>query len=179
MVTGPLVIARGASLRRTVSSEIWAGVIGAAIGAIFTAGGTWWVSTLLDRQRENRRLIGALGVVSAELEENRGRIERLQANGLSAHETGERLTLGDWHGNKSALAGLTLRNRQLWDDVVAVYGVIFEAITSDGEPADEQRLDDLKRRLEHLEGALAKEQEALEDEIRLFSVPFRRARQGG
>jgi hypothetical protein len=44
-----------------VDSSIVAGVIGAVLGALFTAGGTWWVSTRLDRQRENRRLFAAIG----------------------------------------------------------------------------------------------------------------------
>jgi hypothetical protein len=157
-----------------VSSEVVAGAIGAAFGAVFTVGGTWWVSTLLDRQRENRRLIGAIGVVSAEVEENRIRIERLGAKCVSAHEAGKRLTLGDWSSNKSALAGLLLRNEPLWDEVVGVYGVIFEAISSGGEPADVDRLAELKRRLDDLVRPLATEQLALRHEIRVFSTPFRR-----
>jgi hypothetical protein len=158
-----------------VSSEIVAGAIGAAFGAVFTVGGTWWVSTLLDRQRENRLLIGAIGVVSAEVEENRKRIDRLRAQGLSEHDTGKRLTLGDWSSNKSALAGLLLRNEPLWDEVVGVYGVIYEARSSPGEPADVDRLAELKRRLDDLEGPLATEHLALRRELRVFSTPFGRA----
>jgi hypothetical protein len=157
-----------------VSSEIVAGAIGAAFGAVFTAGGTWWVSTRLDRQRENRLLIGAIGVVSSEVEENRKRIDRLRAQGLSEHDTGKRLTLGDWSSNKSALAGLLLRNKPLWDEVVGVYGVIYEARSSPGEPADVDRLAELKRRLDDLKDPLATEQVALKREIRVFSTPFDR-----
>jgi hypothetical protein len=158
-----------------VSSEIVAGAIGAAFGAVFTVGGTWWVSTLLDRQRENRRLIGAIGVVSAEVEENRIRIERLRAEGVSAHAAGKRLTLGDWSSNKPALAGLLVRNEPLWDEVVGVYGVIYEARSSPGEPADVDRLAELKRRLDDLEGPLATEHLALRRDLRVFSTPFGRA----
>lgn len=152
-----------------------AGAIGAAFGAIFTVGGTWWVSTLLDRQRENRRLIGAIGVVSAEVQENRIRIDRLQDKGLNACEAGKRLTLGDWKSNKSSLAGLWLLNKPLWDEVVGVYGVIFEAMSSGGEPADVDRLAELKQRLDNLERPLATQRLALREEIRVFPRPFRRA----
>src|SRR4029453_17286196 len=109
-----------------VDSQIAAGAIGAVLGAIFTAGGTWWVSVRLDRQRENRLLIGAIAVVSAELEENSDRIKRLGREGLGAQELGRRLTLGDWATTKAALAGLALRDESLWKNVVDTYGAIYE-----------------------------------------------------
>jgi hypothetical protein len=121
------------------------GVIGAALAAIFTAGGTWWVSTLLDRQRENRRLFGAIGVVAAEVKENRGRIDRFQEKGLTAHDTGRRLTLGDWETNKAALSGLRLRNERLWDQVADLYAVSTSSASAGPVPSVGERMASRKR----------------------------------
>jgi hypothetical protein len=140
-----------------VDSEIVAGVIGAVLGAVFTAGGTWWVSIRLDRQRENRRLIGAIRVVTAELGENRTRIDR-----LGPDEAGKHLTLGDWDANKAALAGLLLRNEPLWDELVKACGQIYEGMS---EPQKAPAVQELDR----LTGDLIEEQEALREEIRAFS----------
>jgi hypothetical protein len=145
-----------------VDSQIAAGAIGAVLGAIFTAGGTWWVSVRLDRQRENRVLISAIAVVSAELEENSDRIKRLGHDGLGAQELGRRLTLGDWATTKAALAGLALRDESLWKNVVDTYGAIYESKTS-GEPPRAADLDDLR-------GKLMREQERLQREIESFSA---------
>jgi hypothetical protein len=143
-----------------VDSQIAAGAVGAVLGAIFTAGGTWWVSVRLDRQRENRVLISAIAVVSAELEENSDRIKRLGREDLGAQELGRRLTLGDWATTKAALAGLALRDESLWKNVVDTYGAIYESKTS-GEPPQAADLDDLR-------GKLMQEQERLQREIESF-----------
>jgi hypothetical protein len=131
-----------------VASEIAAGAVGAVLGAIFTAGGTWWVSVRLDRQRENRVLIGAIAVVAQELEENRQRITR-----------GEQLTLEDWANNKVAMSGLELRDPSLWKEVVETYGAIYERT-----PLRAEELENLRLRLKQ-------QQERLRREIYAFSSP--------
>jgi hypothetical protein len=131
-----------------VASEIAAGAVGAVLGAIFTAGGTWWVSVRLDRQRENRVLIGAIAVVAQELEENQQRITR-----------GNRLTLQDWANNKVAMSGLELRDPSLWKKVVETYGKIYQ-----NDPLPPEELETLRLRLKQ-------EQERLRHEIYAFSSP--------
>ena len=99
-----------------------AGVVGAVLGSLFTVAGTWWVSVRLDRQRANRELAHAIGVVFSELEDNRTRV----AEGGGADELRKRLTLGDWAGSKGSFAALALRNEKLWKDVVNGYQQIYE-----------------------------------------------------
>jgi hypothetical protein len=103
-------------------STVTAGLLGAVLGALFTVGGTWWVSVRLDRQRANRELVNAIGIVSTELEENRRRI----SDGGDAETLRHRLTLGDWAGSKAAFVGLAVRREELWAGVVNVYRVIYE-----------------------------------------------------
>jgi hypothetical protein len=124
-----------------VDPQIWSGVIGAGLGAIFTAGATWFISVRLERQRENHRLLGALEVVATELEENRARIER------HGDQVGDRLTLHDWATNKSALAALVVRNESLWSAVARAYARIHETRGGGGSPPDSELLDDLVRQL--------------------------------
>jgi hypothetical protein len=145
-----------------MDSVIASGIVGAVVGAVFTAGGTWAVSVRLDRQRDSRRLIAAIGVVAAEIEENANRLSRSNARL-------EDLTLGDWTHNKPALAALALRNDPLWTRVVSLYGEIFEAQLKRGTPPSATALRDTRERL------LA-EYASLEREIRGFSSARRRPR---
>ncbi len=140
-----------------VDSQVLAGAIGVVFGAGVTVAGTWWVSVRLDRLRENRALITAIAVVSAELEENRVRIKRLSGK-VGAQDLGGRLTLEDWAKSKAALAGLELRDESLWKELVDTYGKIYESKTS-GEPPEAQVLDGLRKRL-------TQEQDRLGSEIR-------------
>src|SRR4051794_5408678 len=87
-----------------MAADFVSGVVGAGLGAVFTAGGTWWVSVRLDRQREARRMIAAIHVVVAELAENSQRI--------SARRAPSQVTFRDWATNKAALAGLSIRDPQ-------------------------------------------------------------------
>jgi hypothetical protein len=92
-------------------------VVGAILGALATVVGTWWISVRLDRQKENRQLHAAIGVVATEFGENRDRIGKSQT---------PRLTLGDWQASKGALAGLALRDEKLWSDLAKAYEGIFD-----------------------------------------------------
>lgn len=130
-----------------VNSEFVAGVVGAAVGAIFTAGATWFVSTRLDRLREYRQLIGALEIVRAELEENKTRIATAQRTTGSADNAKGDLTLSDWDKNKGAAAGLTLRNNQLWEELLRVHGEIYEANSSRGDVPSLERIDTVVNQL--------------------------------
>ena len=130
-------------------------VIGAVIASIATAGATWWVSIRLDRQRENRQLSAAVGVVSAEIKENVRRLARANCDLKD-------LTMGDWGKNKATLAALALRaNDHLWERVVELYGEIFEAQQGRAEPPTPEHL-------QSLVGLLAAEQSHLEREIKGF-----------
>ncbi len=138
-----------------MDSTIVAGVGGAVVGAVFTAGGTWWVSVRLDRQRENRRLIAAIVIVVAEIQENISRLARPRD-----------LTDGDWIQNKAAMAGLSLRNEDLWVRVRTLYGTMFEAKL---DRAAVPHSDVLRA----VVGGLITERKALEKEIKGFSSLFR------
>jgi hypothetical protein len=61
-------------------------------------------------------MIAALDVVVAELAENAQRIKAGHASWV---------TFGDWATNKAALAGLSLRDPKLWQDVVEAYGQTY------------------------------------------------------
>lgn len=102
-----------------MDSSIVPVVVGALIGAGATALGTWWVSVRLARQDANMRLLAALSVVHAEINENRRRAGDAETGG------GE-LTLGDWATHKPTLALLRLRNLPLWNRLVVTYGGIYE-----------------------------------------------------
>jgi hypothetical protein len=141
------------------ASDIVAGTVGAVLGALFTVGGTWWVSVRLDRQREHRELIAAIGIVAAELEENRHRV----ANGCTANGLRQRLTLADWASNKGAFASLALRDEALWEAVVDTYGAIHEFRS--GWRADHPSTDQLSGLVKQLHGV----QRELRQEIRAFS----------
>jgi hypothetical protein len=138
-----------------MDSTIVAGVGGAVVGAVFTAGGTWWVSVRLDRQRENRRLIAAIVIVVAEIQENISRLAQPQD-----------LTDGDWNQNKAAMAGLSLRNEDLWVRVRTLYGAMFEAKF---DRAAVPQSDALRA----VVGGLTTERKELEREIQGFSSLFR------
>jgi hypothetical protein len=132
----------------TVIVGVVGAVLGAALGALFTVGGTWWLTVHLDRQRARRQLHAAIGVVAAELEENRDRIERYGGLGDALRT---RLTLGDWLASKNAFAGLALRGedqRMLWETVARTYGAIsdFRAGFRDDTPGVDE-LSDLVSRL--------------------------------
>lgn len=136
-----------------------AGLVGAVLGSLFTVGGTWWVSVRLDRQRANRELAHAIGVVFSELEDNRSRV----AEGLDAGKLRKRLTLGDWAASKGSFAALALRNETLWKDVVRAYQQIYEfrSCWIDEYPTEAQ-LSGFIKRLQH-------EQSELGHEIGAFS----------
>jgi hypothetical protein len=139
--------------------DLVSGVVGAGLGAALTAGATWWVSVRLDRQREHRRLIAAIDVVTAELTENGLRIER------GAEPTD--MTFGDWSTSKASLAGLALRDTDLWTSVVEAYGRIYEWQKGRGaEPPSPESLVDITH-------ALMRHRESLRREIRAFSRPLR------
>jgi hypothetical protein len=135
-------------------STVIAGVVGAVLGSLFTVGGTWWVSIRLDRQRANRELAHAIGVVFSELEDNRSRV----SEGLDIKELRKRLTLGDWAGSKGSFAALALRNRELWKGVVRAYQQIYEFRSGwiDEFPT-EQQLSDYIERLQNEQRELGRE----------------------
>jgi hypothetical protein len=145
----------------TAVESVIAGVVGAALGAVFTVGGTYWLSVHLDRQRARRQLHAAIGVVAAELSENRDRLDRY--GDLEALRT--RITLGDWLASKSAFAGLALRGderRVLWERVARTYGAIsdFRAGFRDEVPSVDELSDLVSRLLD--------ERRALDEEIKAF-----------
>jgi hypothetical protein len=121
---------------------IAAGVIGAVLGAVFTAASTWWLSVRLDSLRASRRLQGAIGVVARELQENGRRLAE------TPEPARARLTLGDWLANKEALAALLARDRGLWTELASMYEAISEYATAgaDSRPSADE-IDDLVTRL--------------------------------
>jgi hypothetical protein len=130
------------------------------LGALFTVGGTWFVSIRLDRQKERRELYAAIGIVASELEENRRRVANKDGGNAPLRQ---RLTLGDWARNKGPFAGLALRNERLWKAVVDAYGVIheFRSDWRDDHPSAD-RLNELVRQLHE-------EQLGLRRELGVFS----------
>jgi hypothetical protein len=105
-----------------MASELVAGVIGAGVGAILTAGGTWRVSVSLDRKHARRELAGAVNVVRAELAENADRLRNGGHPGALTH--------GDWARGKVILSGLP--DQALWHELRRTYQKIFEL--SSGRP---------------------------------------------
>lgn len=117
--------------------DLWTGVgaaaFGAVAGAVVTAVCTAWVSNRLDQQKELRETSGALTVVRQELSENcqkigcaekkPGAIEALRDTSTDGKND---LTLGDWLGSKTAFAGLTRRNNELWRGVAQAYADISD-----------------------------------------------------
>lgn len=122
-----------------MASEAVTALIGAGVGGAIAAGGTWFVSTRLEQRRDARRLRGVIGLLAAELENNR---DRIRAN--RDHVTRERwanlLTLGDWDANKAAFSQL-VRDESLWHRVVTTYAAIFEAISGRQDPPDPGEID--------------------------------------
>ncbi len=143
-------------------TAIVAGVIGAGVGALFTVCGTWGVSVLLDRQRENRLLLNAIGIIRAELQEN--------AERLASRKDPAALTLGDWTQIKPVLAGLGLRpdSETHWKSALHIYRTIYEA-----HRGIEGTLDVAE--LQKLHEDLGRHAEQLKREIRL--MPFARRRE--
>lgn len=125
-----------------MASEIVAGVIGAGVGSILTAGGTWRVSVSLDRRHQRRELIGAINVVRAELTEN---AERLKNGGHPGA-----LTHGDWARSKVILSGLA--DEALWHELRRTYQQIFEV--SSGRPDPNPTTPLTHTHLDHLDTRL-------------------------
>jgi hypothetical protein len=120
-------------------SEPAIALIGAGVGGVIGTCGTWLVSTRLERRRNNARLRGVIGLLAAELENNRDRIAG--HHGRAAEEPWARvLTLGDWDANKAAFSQL-VRDEPLWNGVVRTYAAIFEAISERGDPPEPEQLD--------------------------------------
>lgn len=138
-------------------------LVGALIGSALTAVATWWVSSRLDRQRSQRELYAAVGVVFTELEENSRRVDRLADD----KKLRERLTLGDWQQNKAAFAGLALRpgRADLWEEVASAYGEISDF--KFGSLGRRPSAEDLHR----LSARLRAEQAELDEDLKAFSRP--------
>jgi hypothetical protein len=120
-------------------SEPAIALIGAGVGGVIGTCGTWFVSTRLERRRNNARLRGVIGLLAAELENNRDRIAG--HHGQAAEEPWARvLTLGDWDANKAAFSQL-VRDEPLWNGVVTTYAAIFEAISGRRDPPGPEQLD--------------------------------------
>ena len=128
-----------------MDSQAVAGLIGVVLGAALGTVGTWWVSTRLERRRENRRLGGVIGLLAAELENNR---DRIALHGDQAPEGGwgGLLTLGDWDANKAAFSQL-MRDELLWANVVRTYGAIYEAMNGRRDPPAPEDLDKVTAQL--------------------------------
>jgi hypothetical protein len=129
-------------------------MLGAIVGAGFTAGFSVWAAHGLDRKRDCQRLIAALGRVSRELRENATRHTQ---------------TLGDWEATKEVLSELALRARSkpLWHELADAYRRIWEARSDmkdvSGQPIAAPRPGELKMLAERLET----EQTELQREARL------------
>jgi hypothetical protein len=138
-------------------------LVGALIGSALTAVATWWVSARLDRQRSQRELHAAIGIVLTELEENSDRVRRPADD----KKLKEKLTLGDWQQNKAAFAGLAQRpdRASLWEEVAATYSQIsdFKFQSGDRRPSAEN--------LHRLSTRLRVEQAELEEDLKAFSRP--------
>jgi hypothetical protein len=120
-----------------MASDVVAGVVGAGVGAILTAGGTWRVSVSLDRKHGRRELTGAINVVRAELAENADRLR----NGGDP----EALTHGDWARSKVILSALP--DQALWHELRRTYQKIFELSLGRPDPTPAIPLTDA-----HLDG---------------------------
>jgi hypothetical protein len=139
--------------------EIIALIGAAVVGTLVTAWGTWWVAVRLDRQREQRDLMTAIGILAAELEDNRRRI----ADRDNRVPLKERVTIGDWDSQKGPFAGLWLRDEGLWQAVVTTYGRIFDFMSGWRErPPTSDQLEDLITELQQ-------EQVRLKAEISSFA----------
>jgi hypothetical protein len=135
-------------------SDIIPAVMRAVVGALIGAGGTWWVSVRLDRQRASRELVSTLGILSAELEDNRRRI----ADEDNPMPLKERLTIGDWDAMKGSFAGLAVRDERLWEATVTAYGLIHEYRSAwRDRPPSSDELGDLVIRLRVKQRLLARE----------------------
>jgi hypothetical protein len=110
----------------------------AAVGAAIATGGTWLVSTWLERRRDNRRLYGVIGLLAGELENNRDRVAAHP--GAPRESWAQLLTLGDWDANKAAFSQL-VRDESLFKRVVTIYAAIFEAKSGREDPPEPKKLD--------------------------------------
>jgi hypothetical protein len=132
-------------------SEPAIALIGAGVGGVIGTCGTWLVSTRLERRRNNDRLRGVIGLLAAELEDNRNRIAARRAQATEEPEESEEseghlLTIGNWDANKAAFSQL-VRDEPLWNGVVRTYAAIFEAISERGDPPEPEQLDAVRRDL--------------------------------
>ena len=89
----------------------------------------------MERQRDDRRLYGVLGLLASELRENQKRLEADPDNPAG-------LTLGNWDANKAAFSQL-VRDDALWEAVTSAYGDIFEAMSGRRDPPSVAVLDQL------------------------------------
>jgi hypothetical protein len=123
-------------------SEPAIALIGAGVGGVIGTCGTWLVSTRLERRRDNARLRGVVGLLGAELEDNRDRIAAHRARPTEEPEEpeGQLLTMGDWDANKAAFSQL-VRDEPLWNEVVRIYADIFEAMSGRRDPPEPEQLD--------------------------------------
>jgi hypothetical protein len=106
-------------------------------------------------------MIAAIDVVVAELEENAQRIR--------ADDAPSQVTFGDWATNKGALAGLSLRDLELWQKVVAAYGQTY-AWQQNPESKSRPSPDDLT----DITQQLMKHRSSLDREVGAFSRLLRR-----
>lgn len=132
--------------------------LGALFGASFTAVATWRVSIGLDRQRERRSLDAAMAIVASELRDNHARMTSTRGSPPDISH----VTLGDWANNKTALAALGLRDKELWERLGRTYTEMYEFREGRGRPPDAERLSCLATELEG-------ERRGLRREVRGFS----------
>jgi hypothetical protein len=128
-----------------MDSQAVAGLIGVVLGAALGTVGTWWVSARLERRREERRLCGVIGLLAAELKNNRDRIATHHGQ-VPRGDWDGLLTLGDWDANKAAFSQL-MRDETLWEKVVKTYGAIYEAISGRQDPPNPEDLDEVTKQL--------------------------------
>ena len=128
-----------------MASEAVTALIGAGVGGAIATGGTWLASARLERRRDDKRLRGVIGLLDAELENNRDRIEA-QGEDVSLERWAGLLTLGDWNANKATFSQL-VRDESLWHGVVTTYAAIFEAISARQDPPEPGEIDAIRQDL--------------------------------
>jgi hypothetical protein len=126
-----------------ISSDAVAALVGAIVGAVITAGAGWVVAIGVERRRENLELLSALDVVASEIEENSCRLAKKE--GLDA------LTYGVWHSVRPVIASRGRRaiDRPTYDELTAVYGLVYEARKREVQPGGDLaiRLSDVEEKL--------------------------------